>query len=407
MWLRGPAGVGKTTLAQSIAETLFGSGDLGASFFWSGTAPNRPSSTNRFVPTIVLQFCKVIPGLTEHVGSALKRDPDLLDRTLAEQMDRLVVEPLNLILSSNNPPPGCYWLLLLDGLDECTGAQSHDKIVTILAQTLKRLSFPLRIIVFSRNEYEIRESIDRHFVESKSELKILELDDNTPQAREDVEKLITARLLAIKSRHPAARTLQSKGWPTAEDRTALVEKVAGLFVYADVTLKYIESPKFDPPTRLRKVLEFPFSGLDTMYALILKGIPKENVKNIQSILSWVIFGQDSKKSLSQCDKLFDHPGQGIIFVQDLSPIVHIPSGDSDSFSFFHESFADLLTDFPRLQKQGLEDFYCDVSWAHAYLATRWVNFYAKHGNDIRLDVAYASEGANSCILVSSKMYMHY
>lgn len=48
-WLHGPAGIGKSALAESLALSLKGDGDRAASFFFSRTAPRRKDGSQLIV----------------------------------------------------------------------------------------------------------------------------------------------------------------------------------------------------------------------------------------------------------------------------------------------------------------------------------------------------------------------
>ena len=59
-WLNGLAGTGKSTIAQTIAETLFTDGWLGASFFCSRDFEDR-SNLRLIFPTLAVQLAYRYP----------------------------------------------------------------------------------------------------------------------------------------------------------------------------------------------------------------------------------------------------------------------------------------------------------------------------------------------------------
>ena len=95
LWLYGPAGCGKTTLAQTISLLCQKAKRLAASFSFSHSAPNRPHTKAEFVVTLTYQLCISIPELLEFVAAALISDPGILDCDLSRQMEALVIGPLN------------------------------------------------------------------------------------------------------------------------------------------------------------------------------------------------------------------------------------------------------------------------------------------------------------------------
>jgi hypothetical protein len=94
LWIYGPAGAGKSAIAQTIAEMCYKAGILAASFFFSRNAPGRNNEVF-LVTTLVYQLTLAIPEIRERVGKALETDPLLLSRSLEAQLQALVVNPLN------------------------------------------------------------------------------------------------------------------------------------------------------------------------------------------------------------------------------------------------------------------------------------------------------------------------
>jgi hypothetical protein len=73
-WLNGLAGTGKSTIAQTFAETSFADGKLGASFFCSRNFDDR-SNLRTIFPTLAFQLAHRYPALPREVDSGLDREP--------------------------------------------------------------------------------------------------------------------------------------------------------------------------------------------------------------------------------------------------------------------------------------------------------------------------------------------
>lgn len=137
MWMFGPAGAGKSAIAQSIAEMCFQQGKLAASFFFSRNASGRNNET-RFISTLVYQLVLAIPEIQDAVNKALQADRLLLSRSLHVQAQSLITNPLNGLLASSsengfqNPRPR---LIIVDGLDECGQAKNHAMFSTFSQQS--------------------------------------------------------------------------------------------------------------------------------------------------------------------------------------------------------------------------------------------------------------------------------
>ena len=93
MWLFGPAGAGKSAIAQTIAEMCHRLGILMASFFWSRNAADRNDATC-LIASLAYQLIVTIPQMRMHVESAVENDPMLISHSLEAQMESLIIEPL-------------------------------------------------------------------------------------------------------------------------------------------------------------------------------------------------------------------------------------------------------------------------------------------------------------------------
>jgi energy-coupling factor transporter ATP-binding protein EcfA2 len=69
LWLFGPAGAGKSALAQMIAGICHGEGRLAASFFFSRPSPKRSDSTS-LIATIAYQIALNIPASRSFIEDA-------------------------------------------------------------------------------------------------------------------------------------------------------------------------------------------------------------------------------------------------------------------------------------------------------------------------------------------------
>lgn len=80
-------GVGKSAIAQTIAEQCKANGCLGASFFFSRL--NHRNDPLRVVPTLAYQFAIQLPDYKRLVTQRLADDPSILEKTLRIQFRSL------------------------------------------------------------------------------------------------------------------------------------------------------------------------------------------------------------------------------------------------------------------------------------------------------------------------------
>jgi len=75
LWLYGPAGAGKSAIAQTIAELLEKAGLLAAAFFFSRNGLAGRNDKTPLVATLVYQLIISIPEIRADVLEALELEP--------------------------------------------------------------------------------------------------------------------------------------------------------------------------------------------------------------------------------------------------------------------------------------------------------------------------------------------
>jgi len=115
LWVHGPAGAGKSAIAQTIAETCAGRDELAASFFFARTVASRNALKHLF-PTIAAQIAISVPEKRQRLDSVLKNDPWIADRALGS-VDLVA----SLFQQGSALVPSSPFLVVIDGLDECQG----------------------------------------------------------------------------------------------------------------------------------------------------------------------------------------------------------------------------------------------------------------------------------------------
>ena len=119
MWLLGPAGAGKSAIAQTLAELLKSLGILLASFFFFRSDPTRNHSKSLFA-TIAYQVAINLPDARDLVVAVPEHDPMVFTRSIEEQLSSLVIKPLQMLYHLGRPStPSDPYLIIIDGLDEC------------------------------------------------------------------------------------------------------------------------------------------------------------------------------------------------------------------------------------------------------------------------------------------------
>ncbi|PFH49089.1 hypothetical protein AMATHDRAFT_5234 [Amanita thiersii Skay4041] len=143
--LSGPAGSGKTAVAQTFARACVTVGKLEvSSFSFSQTGSTR--SNHRFViPTILTQLHdNGAPGLSTNIDSVLQKDPFILMRRLDKQFQDLIVAPIRQFFAERPSYRGVF-IIVLDGLDDCDDMTLLKEFLSDIREILTEESYHTRI----------------------------------------------------------------------------------------------------------------------------------------------------------------------------------------------------------------------------------------------------------------------
>ncbi|KAF5321145.1 hypothetical protein D9619_000157 [Psilocybe cf. subviscida] len=289
-WLCGPAGAGKSAIAQTIAEKLHDRGQLTASFFFSRASGSdgRGEETN-FIATLAYQLSQSVPATQPHIATAVRTNPLVFDLALRDQVEALIVTPLIAVskTSSSSERPK---VIVVDGLDECRQEKdAQRRVVDALVSGLRRVPHHThKLFITSRPEYNIVAIFNRH---TDKLLRRMVLD-NRWNPDEDIRTFLNSSFADIRRSHFYFRKHPvDHQWPSTEDVETLVERSSGQFIYASVVLKYIKSEEnYNPVARLNTILQLnnngdrPYVELDALYHHIFSQIQDAERVRILTIL---------------------------------------------------------------------------------------------------------------------------
>ncbi|KIM75330.1 hypothetical protein PILCRDRAFT_53529, partial [Piloderma croceum F 1598] len=91
-WLNGPAGSGKSAVAQTIAEHCNDNRRLAASFFFFRGSGYR-SKFERFIPTLAYQLSLSVPATEPFIRRVLQSEPAITHQSRSYQFQKLMIEP--------------------------------------------------------------------------------------------------------------------------------------------------------------------------------------------------------------------------------------------------------------------------------------------------------------------------
>ncbi|KIO19341.1 hypothetical protein M407DRAFT_31012 [Tulasnella calospora MUT 4182] len=347
-WLCGLAGIGKSTIAHTIAEEADLQNKLGASFFFSRYETDRRNPMLLY-PSIAYQLAVFNSDLKRIIIRSLERDPDIGLARMETQFKKLLAEPLTEWKSVNGAV-----LIVIDALDECSPESSAEEILVQLAGEVRKIPVPLKILITSRPELHIREKFRSSILRNLSHSYALhDIEDSVVQA--DIELFLRRRLNNIAEAHGIPTP-----WPTELEIRRLVERSGSLFIFASTAIKFIESGKRrDPQSRLTLLLKegmskgtTKYKEVDTLYTQVLQYALLQEVDDEEGsdemqhlfrvVLETIVLLQDPLPSGPLELLLSLEPGVVRVAIRHLHSIIIVPDDLGDAIRLSHPSFYDYL-----------------------------------------------------------------
>ncbi|KAF5314824.1 hypothetical protein D9619_007204 [Psilocybe cf. subviscida] len=287
LWLSGPAGAGKSAIAQTLAEDFYARGLLIASFFF-GRSDSTRNHARSLVATIVYQLYSLLPPPEQtRILAVIDRDPLIFTKSLLAQFEALIVNPLRPLFENG------FWasvsaprLVIIDGLDECLDRGMQRNVLLMLSASVRQFHAPFIFLLSSRPEHDIQTMFSSpEFLPVHTRLFL----DDTYLPDHDIELFLRDQFEECRKTHPFNQTIPPD-WPSDDILEKLVLKSSGQFIYASVVAKYVKSSRHRPHHRLDVVLnlrpaskDLPFSELDALYTHIFFSV--DDIERVLNILS--------------------------------------------------------------------------------------------------------------------------
>ncbi|KAF9447836.1 hypothetical protein P691DRAFT_90365 [Macrolepiota fuliginosa MF-IS2] len=132
MWLTGL----KSNLAQLCTEKV--QEELAATFcFLESTTTEDP---RRFFTTLANQIATHIPAYAEILDDKLRRNPDLVSKSLKIQFEELIAAPIKELLE-RGIDLGPRRVIVVEGIDECAGMHARCEIIGTILGSARGLPF--------------------------------------------------------------------------------------------------------------------------------------------------------------------------------------------------------------------------------------------------------------------------
>jgi len=295
--------------------------------------------TNALWRTVAYDLAHEYPSIRKHLVAALEADETIPTTFDVDRLFRLLIQ--DPLLASSEMPVERLPVIVIDALDECGGLEGehspHRRKLVRTLQLWSTLPFRSKLIVTSREESDIASIFLRT---SHHPIEISAGKTVEAQSSEDIQTFLTHRFEQIAVRYP--RSL-SPNWPGAQIIGQMAGKAAGLFIWAETTIRFIDLGQ--PKQRLGLVLAGDGTGdMATLYEQILRtsfgSLSSHEVEDVCSIMGTIILAK-APMSFSTLASLLSMENST---VEQICIGLRSVLESQSVLIFHHQSFGDFLID---------------------------------------------------------------
>lgn len=222
---KGPAGVGKSAIAQTLSEYL--KERLGAALFLSRAGQRDDHS--RLFPSMAYQLAVKFQPYGHLLDRKVHHNPTIVNKSISHQFNDLLVTPIRELKLNGTEFP--QQVIIVDGLDEFPSALAKEDIVKTITTSVREQTTPFLWIFLTRTDPDLTALFDLPDIQPlchQIELPVSREADN------DITLYLTDTLTEIGQKHQFRAP-----WPSKREIRALVNLSAGLFFCAYTIVRFI------------------------------------------------------------------------------------------------------------------------------------------------------------------------
>lgn len=364
------AGIGKSTISQTVASRLHEQQLLGASFFFRRDEENRGTAKKLF-PTLTGQLVITIPQMLPRVQKAIDDDPNISEKVLGEQFKKLILDPLSGIEQREETTRR---VIVIDALDECNSEDDIGIILRLLPQVRQSTSVQLRIFLTSRPQLPTRLGFEG-ITDAHQDLVLHEIEK--PVIEHDISLYFEDQFLRLKQNHSKLRRSLPPDWPGAAATKKLVDRAVPLFIAAATVCRFIGDHKWNSQKRLEAILTDQstyVSEMGSTYIPVLKQLltgqneteSRKLLEEFKEIVGVIII-LATPLSINSLSHLIDRESDDVkCRLDQLYSVLIVPNDFDTPVRILHLSFRDFLLDHHKDESK----FWIDEEYANQRLAER-------------------------------------
>lgn len=341
MWMYGPAGIGKTAIAQMIAQLCEEQQRLSSTFFFFRSDKGR-NSTENLVMTLTYGLLQQMPHTHDLVCTTVGKDPLISSAPLERQIKTIILPALSTPLPLVQITERRTMLLIVDGLDECVDPRTQISVIRLFVSSLAITSTAIRhkILIVSRPESQIVSAFDANDI--APHVHHLSLDEWKSIA--DIAIYLRAKLEAVKQTHPLKSHLAAR-WPSELSFKRLLNKSFESFAYATSAIRYISSHDRHPDISLNNLLCLAppqaceaYAELDLLYRHVLASLDAKTLHIVLKVLCMLSFLNVSKVDMI-CRIIGEETFSVELALIKMTSVIRLKK---QKVSYYHTSFSEFL-----------------------------------------------------------------
>ncbi|KAF5347763.1 hypothetical protein D9756_010335 [Leucocoprinus leucothites] len=397
-WLSGPAGIGKSAVAQTVAEDFKKKGLLGATFFFS--RPNKRDDPDAVIPTLVYQLTQLIPHYKSLITEQLINTRFILDYERESMFEALITNPFRALPTQSHPECHKPLLMVLNGLDECNGFKAQREFVEMISRFSRAEGGSrFRWLICSRPEPNLKAAfLD---VGPTCQQEILKVDDS--DAQKDAIRILKTGFTEIRKKYPDQLP---PDWPDESQIAYIAHRASGHLGFASFIIRFIGDEDYDDPSgQLDTCMRFlggisgpedtnPLHTLDLLYTQILSGIPTHIIRTTRLIIGFfILYGNKDLTALVLANILGLDQASFYRALRRLHSVIRVPPASEaheKSIQIYHASFSDYLKDPTRSGKFGLneQEVHCPEV---AFWGLNWLGYWCQGRSSSPIKHLFASK----------------
>ena len=348
--LQGPAGTGKTAVAQTFSQRMCNDHCLGASFFFSRYNKDR-RDPSRVFSTLAVQVAHTYPAFHEELVK-MADSPGISYQTPHDQMELLLVQPFQ--------KSGISTIIIIDAIGKCKESKTDSGILLVLRKLAPRVP-KVKFFLTSQMVPHIQLWFQFPSVVGLT-FRFMLHDVEEKSISDNIWCFFNHKFSELTEHHN-----DSHGWPPAKEYVDLLcKRAGGLFIFTVATVNFLSVSSSTPQQRLKILLwspentnyegKAPMKGdqrntLDSLYNFILLEGFKENggtdYSRVRLVLGTVALSTTSLPLSAVAELLGLAKSEVLPILSSIQPVLvpHVHNNNSDKpIRFYHKSFSDFIMD---------------------------------------------------------------